>query len=529
MSSLLPEQEATPLRRVSSMSTTLQQDSTGAHRFLAFDLGAESGRGVVGSLQNGRLELEVLGRFPTEGITMLGRRQWDVTRMYGEMLQCLREYVRRFGPELDGIAVDTWGVDFGLLAADGTLLANPTHYRDTGHANAMQEAFEYVSREDIYRSSGIQLMPINSVFQLMHQVRSGSPLLGVADRLLLMGDLFGYLLSGRAVCEYTNASTTQLLDPRTREWNLPLIQKLDLPRHVFTELVRPGTILGKLLPEVCAATGMSLEVPVIAPATHDTGSAVAAVPVDTASSAPWAYLSSGTWSLLGAEVPEPVITDRSMALNFTNEGGVEGTIRLLKNIIGLWVVQECRRRWESVDGQKLDYGSLTAEAAQSPAFAAVVDVDDPRLLAPADMPATLQELAREQGFEAPQSRGAILRCALESLALRYRRTLHELDSLTGQSTGVLHVIGGGCQNELLCQMTADACGIPVMAGPVEATAAGNVLLQALATGAVNSLADGRRIIAESFPARRYEPRANARWLEMASRLSQGKAELSARP
>lgn len=488
-------------------------------RFLAFDLGAESGRGVVGTLHEGKMHLEVLHRFPTEGITMLGRRQWDVTRMYGEMLHSLREYARLHGPKLDGIAVDTWGVDFGFLAADGTLLSNPTHYRDTAHAETMQRAFEYVSREDIYRATGIQLMPINSVFQLMHQVRGGFPLLGIADCLLLMGDLFGYLLSGRAVCEYTNASTSQLLDPHTRTWNLPLIQKLDLPRHVFPEIVLPGTKLGTILPDVAAATGLAPDVPVIAPATHDTGSAVAAVPVDVGTSAPWAYLSSGTWSLLGAEVREPVINDRSFALNFTNEGGVDGTIRLLKNIIGLWVVQECRRQWQKEDGNELDYTSLTQQAAESTGFAAVVDVDDPRLLAPANMPATLQTLAQEKGFDAPRTRGAILRCGLESLALRYRRTLQELDSLTGQTTGVLHVIGGGCQNALLCQMTADACGIPVVAGPVEATAAGNILLQALATGAIPTLDAGRAIVARSFPLVRYEPQQNALWREMADRLA----------
>jgi len=480
------------------------------YRFLAFDLGAESGRAILATSRGGVFSLETVHRFRTEGLVMLGTRQWDLARIYEEMLAGLSKCVREHGPHLDGIGVDTWGVDFGLIAADGTVLGNPVHYRDSRTDGMMERAFSKVPREEVYGGTGIQFLVFNTVYQLLSLVEGSSPLLRSADAMLMMGDLFGYLLSGKRACEYTNASTTQLLDPHTRTWNEDLIARLGIPRALLLEPTAPGTVLGAVLPEIAARTGVDPSTPIIAPGTHDTASAVAAVPV-TAAGEDWAYLSSGTWSLLGAELDAPCVTEASLAEDFTNEGGVGGKIRFLKNIFGLWLVQECRRAWEREDGAALDYATLTAEAAASPAFLALIDLDDPRLLAPAHMPELIQELCRASGQPVPATRAAIVRCALESLALKYRKTLRAMDAVLGRTTRRLHVIGGGVQNRLLCQMTADACGIPVVAGPVEATALGNVGVQAMAVGAIGSLAEMRAVIAQSVSLETYLPENTGAW------------------
>ncbi|MBI2432810.1 MAG: rhamnulokinase [Candidatus Hydrogenedentes bacterium] len=479
------------------------------YNFLAFDLGAESGRAVRGTLAEGRIALEVVHRFRTEGLIMLGTRQWDLARIYEEMRTGLARNVQVHGPKLDGIGVDTWGVDFGLIARDGTVLGNPVAYRDKRTEGMQEYAFTLVPREEIYRETGIQFLVFNTVYQLLSLVKARSPLLEVADSVMLMGDLFHYLLSGQKSCEYTNASTSQLLDPYKRQWNETLIARLGIPRGLLLDLVKPGTVLGPVLSEIAQFTGVSPETRVITPATHDTACAVAAAPV-TAEGEPWAYLSSGTWSLLGAELDEPCISPESLAEDFTNEGGVGGKIRFLKNIFGLWLVQECRRVWER-QGETLDYAALTAEAEGSPAFASLIELDDPRLLAPENMPELIQALCRESGQPAPETRGAIVRCALESLALKYRRTLRAMDRVLGRQTQRLHIIGGGVQNRLLCQMTADACGIPVIAGPIEATALGNIGVQAMAVGAIKSLAELRNVIANSVKLEHYTPRDTAQW------------------
>lgn len=480
------------------------------YRFLAFDLGAESGRAVLGVLEGGRISLEVIHRFRTEGLTLLGVRQWDAARIYEELCEGLTRCARTYGPELDGIGVDTWGVDFGLIARDGTLLANPRHYRDKRNEGMQDYAFSMVPREEIYRATGIQFLPFNTVYQLLSLKKADSPLLHVADALLLMGDLFGYFLSGVKACEYTNASTSQLLNPYTRTWDTSLIEKLGLPRKLFLDPIAPGTVLGPLREEICTRTGVHSGVPVIAPATHDTACAVAAVPA-TKESGPWAYLSSGTWSLLGAELDAPHISDESLAQDFTNEGGVGGKIRFLKNIFGLWLVQECRRCWERADGTPLDYADLTAQAQEAEPFQSLIDLDDARLIAPDNMPSLIQTLSHEAGYKPPQTRGAIIRCALESLALKYRTTLRNLDNLVGRKTEGLHIIGGGVQNKLLCQMTADACGIPVITGPIEATALGNIGVQALAVGALDSLDAIRKTISNSIVLERYIPENTTQW------------------
>lgn len=480
------------------------------YRFLAFDLGAESGRGVLGTLAGGRITLQEIHRFRTEGLIMLGRRQWDLARIYEEMIAAMTTCARDYTRDLDAIAIDTWGVDFGLLDAEGHVLANPVHYRDKRTEGMFEAAFAKVPKEEIYKSTGIQFLPFNTSFQLLALVEANSPQLAAANDLLLMGDLLAYLLCGKKACEYTNASTTQLLDPHTRTWNDDLIRRLGIPRDILLDPVPPGTNLGPILPEIAELTGISPIAPVIAPGTHDTASAVVAVPV-AAGSGNWAYLSSGTWSLLGAELDEPCITDASMAQDFTNEGGVGGKIRFLKNIFGLWLVQECRRVWERQEGVKLDYGAITEAAAASEPFRSIINLDDPRLFAPDDMPALIQEICRESSQPVPETHGQIVRCALESLALKYRQTLRALDDTLGRKTEVLHIIGGGTQNKLLNQMTADACGIPVVAGPVEATVLGNIGVQAMAVGALDSLETVRSVIGDSFALEHYEPRNTAEW------------------
>ncbi len=483
------------------------------HRFLAFDLGAESGRAVLGTLDRNAIRLEEIHRFPTEGLTMLGTRQWDLARIYEAMCQGLAKCARDHTPTLEGIAVDTWGVDFGLLAKDGSVIGNPVHYRDKRNEGMQELAFTKVPREELYMATGIQFLPFNTVYQLLSLVNAKSPALQIADKMLMMGDLLAYLLCGKAACEYSNASTTQLLDPFKRRWNDDLIKRLGIPRHLLLDVTMPGTVLGNVLPDIAERTGIDPNTPVIAPATHDTASAVAAVPV-TDEGGDWAYLSSGTWSLLGAELPSPNVTPDSLALDFTNEGGVNNTIRFLKNIFGLWVVQECRRAWARA-GDERNYADLTAEAAESSPFRSIIALDDPRLLAPDDMPELIRTMCRETNQPVPETRGQIIRCALESLALTYRKTLRAMDRTLNRKTARLHIIGGGVQNRLLCRMTADACGIPVIAGPIEATALGNIAVQAMAKGIIGSLAEARRIIANSFSLEEYEPSGMKAWDDVA--------------
>ncbi|MCF6285104.1 MAG: rhamnulokinase [Candidatus Hydrogenedentes bacterium] len=484
------------------------------YRFLAFDLGAESGRAVLGTLQGSKITLEEIHRFRTEGLVMLGRRQWDLARIYEEMITGMTKCAREHTADIDAIAIDTWGVDFGLLDSEGHVLANPVHYRDKRTEGMFEAAYAKVPKEEIYKATGIQFLPFNTSFQLLALVEANSPQLAAAKDLLLMGDLLAYLLCGKKACEYTNASTTQLLDPHTRTWNDDLIKRFGIPREILSDPVDPGTNLGFILPEIAERTGINPNTPVIAPGTHDTASAVVAVPA-TRDSGNWSYLSSGTWSLLGAELDEPCITDASMAQDFTNEGGVGGKIRFLKNIFGLWLVQECRRSWERQEGSKLDYSVITEEAAQSEAFRSIINLDDPRLFAPDDMPSLIQEICREVGQPIPETHGQIIRCALESLALKYRETLKALDDTLGRKTDTLHIIGGGTQNKLLNQMTADACGVRVVTGPVEATVLGNIGVQAMAVGALDSLDAVRKVIGDSVTLDTYTPQNTEKWAAFA--------------
>ena len=481
-------------------------------KLLALDLGAESGRAVVGHLDGRSLRLEELHRFPNGPVRVNGHLHWDALRLYTEIKHGIGLAVKQYGADLASVGLDTWGVDFGLLDARGSLLGNPYHYRDSRTDGVIEQVFEVVPREQVFDQTGIQFMQLNSLYQLYAMRLANDPALDVARTFLTMPDLFNYWLTGRQANEFSIATTTQCYDPRKKTWAADLLDRLDLPSAAFGEIVPPGTTLGNLRADVAEELGAaSASLAVIAPATHDTGSAVAAVPARTTR---YAYISSGTWSLMGVEVDRPVITEQSLAYNFTNEGGVLGTIRLLKNIMGLWLVQECRREWAR-EGEAYDYATLTQMAADAPPFgggkAAIVDVDAHPFLAPGDMPNKIRQFCRDTGQAVPESKGAVLRCALESLALRYRWVLEKLEEMQGQRIEVVHIIGGGLQNELLCQLAADAMQRPVVTGPVEATAMGNILMQALALGQISSLAEGREWVRNSCEVKTYEPGPAAPW------------------
>jgi rhamnulokinase len=474
-------------------------------QFLAFDLGAESGRGVLGLFDGSRLSLEVIHRFPNGAVRVLDSLHWDVLYLYNEMLQTLRLCAAKHGP-LDGLGVDTWGVDFALLGRGGALLGNPRHYRDPHSEGVMESAFARVPRADIFRHTGIQFMRFNTLFQLLALQRDRSPLLDAAETLLFMPDLFHYFFTGIKVNEYTDASTSQMLDPNSRQWAYSLIDAFGLPAKILGTLIQPGTVLGPLRPSIVQETGINAA-SVIAPATHDTASAIVAVP---ASASSWAYISSGTWSLMGVELKQPLVGDAVLEANFTNEGGFGGSIRFLKNIMGLWLVQECRRAWQRA-GTTHSYEELMRQAETAAPFVSLVNPNDPSFILPANMPAALADFCRKSGQPAPQGIGGTIRCALESLALCYRWVLDRLETLTGQRAEVIHIVGGGSQNALLNQFTADACNRPVVAGPVEATAIGNVLVQALGVGVLGSLSDAREVVRRSFEVRTFTPHKPDAW------------------
>ncbi|HEX9189085.1 MAG TPA: rhamnulokinase family protein, partial [Vicinamibacteria bacterium] len=439
--------------------------------FLAADLGAESGRVMVGRFDGGRLLLTEAHRFDSRPVRLPGGLHTDVLRIFAEIQQGLGAAAP--GGEIGGVGVDTWGVDFALLDGDGLLLGNPYHYRDAIGGSVMESTFARVPRAEVFGATGIQLLEINTLFQLRRLQERGSAALGAARRLLMMPDLFSFWLSGRAANEYTIATTSQCLDVASGRWATGLLERLSLPTGIFGEIVPPGTVLGDLLPHVAEEAGLPPR-PVIAVGGHDTALAVAAVP---AASEGFAYLSSGTWSLLGAEIPRPFVGEASRAANFTNEGGVGGTIRFLKNLCGLWLVQESRRHWGRL-GEALSYDRLAEMAEAAPAFRSLVDVDDPAFAPPGDMPARIQASCRRTGQPVPETKGEIVRAALDSLALKYRFVLEQADALAGRRLAPLHIVGGGSRNGLLCQLAADATGRLVTAGPAEATAAGNVLMQA---------------------------------------------------
>jgi len=474
-------------------------------KLLAFDLGAESGRGVLGLFDGQQLNLDVVHRFPNGPVRTLESMHWNVLGLYDSMLMTLSRCQSEHGG-IDALGVDTWGVDFALLGRGDTLLGNPRHYRDPHTEGVMESALLRVSRQEVFRQTGLQFMRFNTLFQLLALQRACSPLLEMAESLLLMPDLFHFFFTGTKVNEFTDATTTQLYNPSTGAWAHELMDAFELPRRILGPIVAPGSVVGQLRASIAAQSGLH-PVPVVAPATHDTGSAVAAVPARGNS---WAYISSGTWSLMGAELPAALITDSALRYNFTNEGGVGGSIRFLKNIMGLWLVQECRRAWDR-SGQSYSYEDLVRLAGAAPPFVSLVDPDHASFLLPPSMPSALAEFCRRTGQPAPTDTGAVVRCALESLALRYRWVLERLEEMLGRRLEVIHIVGGGSQNALLCQLAADSCNRPVLAGPVEATAIGNILVQALGLGLIGSLADAREIVRRSFDVHEYTPQNPQAW------------------
>jgi rhamnulokinase len=486
-------------------------DSAHSKHFLAFDLGAESGRAVLGHLSDGTLTTEEVHRFANKPVEYSGSLHWDVARLWFEIRKALSSVEHL---ELAGIGVDAWGVDYALLGERGELLQNPYHYRDGRTQGVMDEVFRKVPKEEIYRTTGNQFMPINTLYQLYAAQRDTPSIVMAARRLLTIPDLFNYWLTGNAVCEFTNATTTQLVDPVQRNWAGYLMQRIGLRPDLPARIVEPGTILGPLLPSTARASFLQ-HTPVIAPACHDTGSAVAAITARDGT----AFLSSGTWSLLGTELDAPIITPEALKLNFTNEGGVRGTTRLLKNVMGLWMLQGCRNCW-SARGQSADYDELIEMASHAPAFAHLVDPDDESFLRTADMPGAIDAFCRKTHQPVPASAGTYVRCVLESLALKYRLVLHNLELVCGKRIEQVRVIGGGSKNRLLNQFTADATGRRVFAGPVEATALGNIAMQILATGEASSLEEVRAVVDRSFATEVFEPRDTDRWERQADRFEQ---------
>src|SRR5579884_230254 len=485
---------------------------------LAVDLGAESGR-VMAGIWNGRtMRLEQVHRFPNEPVTIGNGLHWDIARLWLEIQNGLAIAARNHGKNIVSIGVDTWGVDYVLLSKNSELLGQPYHYRDRRTRGVMEAAFSRVPRAGIFAETGLQFLEFNTLYQLLALQKHAPEILAAADRMLMIPDYLNWCLCGSSASEFTDASTTQLLRP-DGQWSRELLEKFNLPDRIFPEIVRPGTRLGKLRGTVAERTGFN-DVTVIAPATHDTGSAVAAVPTAHTGKTNWAYLSSGTWSLMGVEVQQAQLSPRVMELNLTNEGGVDGTYRLLKNIMGLWLVQQCKRSFES-RGKSFDYASLMKLAAAERPLVSLVNPNAARFLNPPEMPRAIKDFCRETGQPVPGSEGALIRCALESLALFYRHVLRGLEEVTGAPIEVIHIIGGGSQNELLNQFTADACARPVLAGPVEATALGNVLMQARALGEISSLAQMRNVVMASCEVRPYEPNSKnvAMWENAQARFA----------
>jgi rhamnulokinase len=479
--------------------------------FLAIDLGAESGRAILGQMDE-QLTLDEVHRFPNGPVRVGQHIHWDVLRLWTEIQNGLRIAAESVADSLAGVGLDTWGVDYGLLDASDHLIGNPFHYRDARTDGMVEAACQIAPREEIYNQTGIQFMQLNTLFQLFAMRQANDPALQSARTFLTMPDLFNFWLTGFKANEFTVATTTQCYNPRQKRWASELLSALGIPANIFGQIVQPGAVLEQLRTPVAedAACG---RIPVIAVGSHDTASAVAAVPAETSD---FIYISSGTWSLIGIESDAPIINQNSLNYNLTNEGGVCDTIRFLKNIMGMWLLQESRRQWARA-GKNYSYDDLTSLAAAASAFRSFIFVGDHRFLAPGDMVGRIQASCRETGQSVPQTHAEVVRCILESLALEYRWGSEKLRELSGKALPVIHIIGGGSRNRLLNQLTADATGREVIAGPVEATAIGNILLQAIALGHVSSLPDARALVRRSFEVTSYEPQINPAWDDAYSR------------
>lgn len=467
---------------------------------IAVDLGAESGRVARVVFDGARLDAETVHRFANIPVEVRGTVYWDVLRLWND----IRSGIELAAKDASGIGVDCWGVDFALLDEKGDLLANPVHYRDTRTDGMFEWVFNRVPRREVFERTGIQFMILNTLYQLASLVESNSPLLDHADVLLTLPDLFHYWLTGEKSCEFTHATTTQMFNPRLGDWDRELLDKIGAPPGIFAPIIQPGT-----------QKGVYNGIPVFAPGSHDTASAVVAVPTTTKN---YAYLSSGTWSLIGIEVTEPVITDESYAANVTNEGGAYGTYRLLKNVMGLWIAQQCRATWAAA-GREYTYDELVRLADQAEPFRSLIDPDDGVFLPMGDMPARIREFCQRTGQPIPESEGQVIRAVYESLALKYRHAIHQLEAISGQQIERLHIIGGGVQNRLLCQMTADSLGREVITGPIEATLLGNGIVQLIALGEIGSIGQARELLSQTVATESYEPKNVESWSQAYERFT----------
>jgi rhamnulokinase len=481
--------------------------------YLAIDIGASSGRHLIGRFDGTKLRLTEIYRFDNGPVDMAGRMYWDLPGLWSHVRQGLAAArAAEGGADVISTGIDTWGVDFGLLGRGDELLGNPCHYRDSRTNGILERAFAVVPREEIFRHTGLQFMQFNTLYQLLAMKLAASPLLDAAESLLFMPDLLHWLLTGVKCNEMTIASTSQFYNPVKCGWATELLEKFALPPRILGSIAQPGTKLGPLRAAVAAETGLQAQV--VLPGSHDTASAVMAVPAQsTPGQRPdWCYISLGTWALMGIESPRPVIDDQVLKLNFTNEGGVGKTIRLLKNITGLWLVQECRRVWSQ--GEKpWHWEDLTRLAMAAKPLVSFINPDAAEFMAPENMPRTIADYCSRTGQAVPRDEGSVLRCALDSMAMKFRQVLGYCESLGGGPIETIHIVGGGTQNRLLCQAAADACGRRVVAGPIEATAIGNIMLQAVADGAVGSIAEAREVVRRSFEVDEYEPRNTAAWDE----------------
>lgn len=473
--------------------------------FLGFDLGASSGRAILGKLENGHLELTEVHRFKNQMIRIHGSYHWNIYTLFEELQTGLKKCIQEHGIQPDSIGIDTWGVDYSLVSESGELIGLPFAYRDHRTDGAMEGFFEILSRKETYLLSGIQFMQFNTLFQLYVSAKHHCSRLNAASGLLFTPDTLNYLFTGIKRNEYTIASTSQLLKPGKAEYQHRLIEAAGLREELFEELVLPGTILGPILKEIQEDTG-SAEIPCIAVASHDTASAVVSVP---ATGENWAYLSSGTWSLLGIESRVPLVSEHSLEMNFTNEGGVDGTTRFLKNIMGMWLIQECKRIWD--EEQVITWQEIVEWSQEATYFRCLINPDDQSFLNPGNMPKAIQNYCRASEQPVPTTKGELARCIYDSLALKYKFTIQQIESVTGNKIERLHIIGGGAHNKMMNQLTADALGIPVFAGPAEATAIGNVMIQARALGAVGSLDEIRKVVRDSFEVMEYQPLHTLDW------------------
>lgn len=475
------------------------------NRFLAFDLGASSGRAILGILENGKLELKEIHRFQNQMTRIHGSYYWNIYSLFEELKTGLKKCISEYSIQPDSIGIDTWGVDYSLVSKSGQLIGLPFAYRDHRTDNAIEDFFKILPKKETYLFSGIQFMQFNTLFQLFASVQEKHSRLNVAESLLFTPDTLNYLFTGVKKNEYTIASTSQMLKPGKPEWELELFKAAGISLELVEEIVQPGIEIGKILPEIQEDTG-SIEIPCVAVASHDTASAIASVPANGGN---WAYLSSGTWSLLGIESAVPVVSEKTLEMNFTNEGGIDGTTRLLKNIMGMWLIQECKRIWD--EEQKMDWQEIVDLSNEVEPFKCLINPDESMFLNPGNMPKAIQDYCKQTNQVVPESKGEIARCIYDSLVLKYKYTLNQIESVTGKTIEKLHIIGGGAHNTMMNQLTADAIGIPVFAGPTEATAIGNLMIQAKAMGAVNSLQEIREVIRNSFEVTEYKSSPKLDW------------------